>query len=50
MSYSENIHRLILFFHMSVDVGHLILLKIKTVRLGGQPFFYKCSHHKKDQF
>ena len=29
MNYSENIHRLILFFHMSVDVGYLILFKKK---------------------
>ena len=53
MNYSDNIHRLILFFRTSVDVGYLILFmysKLKTVRLGGQPFFHKCSHHKKDQF
>ena len=34
MNYSENIHRLILFFHMSVDVGYLILFKNKNGMLG----------------
>ena len=30
MNYSENMHRLILFFHMSVDVGYPILFKNKN--------------------
>ena len=50
MNYSENIHRLILFFHTSVDVGYLILFKNKNGTLGRSTVFHKCSHHKKDQF
>ena len=34
MNYSENIHRLTLFFHTSVDVGYLILFKNKNGTLG----------------
>ena len=51
MNYSENIHRLILFFHTSVDLGYLILFKNKNGTRGRSTvFFHKCSHHKKDQF
>ena len=39
MNYSENIHRLILFFHMSVDVGYLILFKNKNGKIGRSTVF-----------
>ena len=40
MNYFENIHRLILFFHMSVDVGYLILFKNKNGTLGRSNRFF----------
>ena len=39
MNYSKKKHRLILFFHMSVDVGYLILFKNKNGTLGRSTVF-----------
>ena len=47
MNYSENIHRLILFFHTSVDVGYLILFKNKNGTLGRSTVF---SHRASETF
>ena len=44
MNYSENIHRLILFFHMSVDEGYLIVLNLSII------FLKKCLCHMLVEF